>query len=464
MAQDDPGETRPSSSAEEVELFTRGLRAAREGALRDPGASMRMLWNYRDYQLRNSKRLDPSGPGGLIDILEDVPRAVVSGHVITQTSQRERARAVIEAAGGAIDDDADEVDAELGVTRLRVIDFDATRLYDEIKLAVRDATSGQEPLAMSLDDVTCQNGPDVPGPIMLKSVELPGSSGAAQRVKFVATRPTGTGLGAGVRVAVIDGGFASETWPDGSPRPRRTDGWDDTVTPPADGRPALDVGTTGTLHPGAGHGTFVTGLVLRRAPDAEIRQYRATDSHGFGSSWQLKNRILQARDDGCRVINLSLGFTDADLLGNPALSAVLHHLPGDVIVVAAAGNAGTTLPMLPAAHKRAVGVGGLDADLVPVCWSNRGPWVDFSARAIPVTSTYVADPSGPMTDDNNTCWAVWAGTSFAAPLVAGELAVRLGRGMDVEEAVADLRATSVCPQPSPDFGYLLDLADMVGAG
>ena len=50
-------------------------------------------------------------------------------------------------------------------------------------------------------------------------------------------------------------------------------------------------------------------------------------------------------------------------------------------MVAAAGNAGTSVPMLPAAHKVAVAIGGLNEDQIPVAWSNHGPWVDFSALA-----------------------------------------------------------------------------------
>jgi thermitase len=211
----------------------------------------------------------------------------------------------------------------------------------------------------------------------------------------------------------------------------------------------------GVFAPGAGHGTFVTGCVLRHAPEATIRQYRAVDAWGFGSSWRLKDCIKQAVQDGCQVINISLGFEDPDLIGSPAISAALHAVPSSVVVVAAAGNSGTAIPMLPASHTRAVGVGGLKGDLNPVAWSNYGPWVDFSAVAMPVVSLYVEDITDPQQDP----WGMWAGTSFAAPKVAGELAGFVGEGAAPSDALDRLRARSARPFPSPDYGYVLDLDD-----
>lgn len=62
------------------------------------------------------------------------------------------------------------------------------------------------------------------------------------------------------------------------------------------------------------------GCVLRHAPEATIRQYRAVDAWGFGSSWRLKDCIKQAVQDGRQVINISLGFED------PGFDRFARHL------------------------------------------------------------------------------------------------------------------------------------------
>jgi len=48
-------------------------------------------------------------------------------------------------------------------------------------------------------------------------------------------------------------------------------------------------------------------------------------------------------------------------------------------------------------------------------------------------------------------WAVWSGTSFSAPQIAGALA-RLHNGQPLSQALDQLLATG---QPVPDFGQAL---------
>lgn len=418
------------------------LASARAASAADVKVNLALAHDYQVYLRRYAEfALDPAGPGRMIDILEGGRRIVVEGTLIAVTDQIPRVTAWLAGLGASVS--AQEDDTRIGVSRLTVDSLDPQQAYAALRQSRLDVAAGELPLEVSLDDVTYQNG------VTFKPITPQSGSGGAHRISLSRKRPQGTGRGAGITVAVIDGGF--------DPDNGRTDGWTDNVIPPTDGRPRLDNQNPGTLDPGAGHGSFVTGVVIQRAPDVTVRQYRAVDSFGFGSSWRLKDCLLQAVADGAQIVNISLGFEDPDLLGSPALSAALHTIPSTVLVVASAGNSGTAIPMLPAAHKATIGVGGLEADLDPVAWSNFGPWVDFSAIAIPVTSTYVADPADPAADPNP--WAVWAGTSFSAPKVTGELAALLSTGLSADEAVATLRTMVVGPHPSPDYGYLLDLAD-----
>lgn len=443
MAQD------PGQAALRAQRYAGYYGEVRWAALREPETSIAVVRAYQDF-LRRNDEFDPAGPGAMVELVATNRRLIVVGRVAAATHQLDRVIAQLEAAGGTIEDRQD--DDRIGVSLLTVSGLDAESLHDLVRTMATEIEPGAEPLAVGLDDVTYQADPQ--GVIIIKPVTGQGATGGAIRTDLAVPRPTPsrTEGGAGVMIGVIDGAFES------AGAPARSDGWSANVTAPNDGVHALNQVDPSRLDPGAGHGTFVTGVVASRAPDARIQQYRATDSFGFGCAWRLKDCLLQALDDGCRVINISLGFEDPDLIGSPALSAALHQVPSDVVVVAAAGNAGTTTPMLPAAHKNVVAVGGLELDLAPVGWSNRGPWVDFSTQANPVLSTYVVDPNDPAPAPDP--WAYWAGTSFAAPKVAGELAVLLGGGKSPTEAIAELRARAARPQPSPDFGYVLDLPDL----
>lgn len=424
-------------------------RQPKEGPPEDPFSDAGTRERLRDYGAfldqveQTDMEWDPAGPGDLIVAIgRRVSRLAVRHRLIIQAGQYDRVVDWLGARGASVVGREDD-SWELGVALLDVAGIEPQALYEAIRHESAEPAAGAEPLAMSLDDVTYEN-------VVLKPVR-PKAAGTARLTDAgLGDRPTGTGLGAGITVGVIDGGFADPA------APSRTDGWADNVVTVTDGHQSLSQANPGALDPGAGHGTFVTGVVLQHAPDAAVRQYRAVDSHGFGSSWRLMNCLMSAAADGCQVINCSLGFEDPDLIGNPAISAALHHLAlkTDTLVVAAAGNSGTTTPMLPASHKGAIGVGGTEEDLDPLAWSNRGPWVDCSTVADPVVSIFVFDPQDPTGEVNP--WASWYGTSFAAPAVAGELAVRLGQGLDPETALDDLYGGST-RIPSPDYGYLLAL-------
>lgn len=401
------------------------------------------------------------GPGGLIDVVPlgapDVAaafapaqsfRVVRKGSVTTPTAQLQRAREWLTGKGFPLDPDVPEdSDPDIGVTRLQLApDVSSADLLRELRsLRYDGAPDDGPPLCIGPDDIT------------MEGMHAKAATGAdplpVADWQRLGPRPRDDDRGAGVTVAVIDGGFERAD-------KGRTDGWMDNVVPPPEDAP-LDTDEDGKLDGGAGHGTFVTGVVLQVASAVTVRQYRALDSWGMGNTWRLKDCLLAAARDGAQIINLSLGFDDADLLGSPALSAALNWLPPDVLVVAAVGNSGSPVPSLPAAHSRCIGVGALkvdpDADtpehLVPCSWSSFGPWVEFSCVGLGVLSTFVEEVADTGTDPQR----LWAGTSFAAPQISGLLAVELGRGKTQAEAVAAVheQAGAQTGPPHPDFGHLL---------
>lgn len=265
--------------------------------------------------------------------------------------------------------------------------------------------------------------------------------------------------GAGVVVAVIDTGIAECIEARDDPSADR-----DEVLVGIDVRPdntdllnAINQSqspSTDFLDMGAGHGTFVAGVIRQIAPKADVRVYRALDSDGIGSEVGVACAIVQAWHDGANIINLSLG--QESYLDRPpvALQAALELISDDVVVVASAGNLDdkrvseldAMRPHWPAAFRRVVAVGGVDAHYDPAPWSKRGQWVDVSTWGEDVVSTYVWGEEEPDAITNPapdvwkatdpTPWARWSGTSFSAPQLTGMIAAGVGPHQSAHRARA----------------------------
>lgn len=234
----------------------------------------------------------------------------------------------------------------------------------------------------------------------------------------------------------------------------------------------------------AGHGTFVSGLVHQLCPAAKILSLRVLHSDGFSTegsiiialSWLL-DRVKSGKPEKMiDVVSLSLGFypETADPAQVQQVRTILEELTDlGVLVVAAAGNDATTRPFAPAAWGFGPGsaasgipllsaVGARNAPgYTTAAFSNWGEWITAWApgnalvSTVPVTwqgaggaSIVYADAAGlgpdvrtaPDPDDLRTGFAVWAGTSFATPVIAGLLAAALSKQ---ESCGADAATESV---------------------
>ncbi len=265
----------------------------------------------------------------------------------------------------------------------------------------------------------------------------------------------GKAAGAPVRIAIIDTGITAE---------QRTDGWLQGLVTANNVDPLDDLPRpNGFLDFGAGHGTFAAGIVAQVAPDADLVMYRAMDSDGVGSEAAVACAMVRAVEAGAKIINLSLGVETID--GQPLVAIevaldLIAELDPEVLVFAAAGNDGSTLPCWPAASKRVVAVGALAADLTPAPWSNRGFWVDCSAVGEGIVSTYVKGVESPELDPapdtfGADAWAVWSGTSFVAPQVAAAVArIAQEDACTPREALATLYRNR---RVLPDYGRVLPI-------
>jgi len=186
-----------------------------------------------------------------------------------------------------------------------------------------------------------------------------------------------------------------------------------------------------------GHATFVTGLIVAKAPAAKV-VVRAVlnDDNGWASAW--KTAAAMARFPDVDVLNLSLGCRTKD--GRPPLvmRRAIEVLGRRMVVVAAAGNHQRTeyktAPTWPAALPGVVAVGatndhGLSHGTFHLAdFSPKLPWIACVARGETLVSTYlngwvqVHNAKGHPTDEEFTGYASWSGTSFSAAIVSGAIA------------------------------------------
>ncbi|WP_313543604.1 S8 family serine peptidase [Leifsonia aquatica] len=274
-----------------------------------------------------------------------------------------------------------------------------------------------------------------------------------------------TTRGAGVKVAVIDTGV------DGSVPDLAGAlgvGTDVSGVGAANGQKPLGDGDA------ANHGTWVASLlagrgtgdgngVLGAAPEATILPASVALGKAMGpigSDEQIAQAIHWAVDNGATVINMSLTRNTLDwpTSWDDAFQYAFQH---DVVIVAAAGNrgSGTTEVGAPATIPGVLTVAGVDRQgQASFDASSQGITIGVSA---PSEQLVGANPGGG--------YVQWEGTSGAAPLVSGAVAlVRAAhpelKAADVIERIIKTARPAGGSVPSPIYGFgLLDAAAAVTA-
>jgi subtilisin family serine protease len=250
--------------------------------------------------------------------------------------------------------------------------------------------------------------------------------------------------GRGVTVAVIDSGVLA-SHPDLQGRLLAGRDFVDGDSTPQDGN---------------GHGTHVTGIVASNtlndlgvasvAPGASVLPVRVLGDDGSGSASDVAAGIDWAVDQGAQVINLSLGGEIPILGSDPGFEAAIDRaLDRGVVVVAAAGNSGLPVCEQPSAGGRLLCVGSIDEN------GNRSFFSSFGgSRGIMAPGGSALLGRDILSTWNDGGYAELAGTSQAAPHVAGAAALVLERGLTGQAAVERLLATaSDAGPPGPDGEY-----------
>jgi len=105
---------------------------------------------------------------------------------------------------------------------------------------------------------------------------------------------------------------------------------------------------------------------------------KVIDSGGAGSFASVSGGITWAADHGAKVISMSLGFSsDSSTLQ----SAVSYARTKGTLVIASAGNYGTSAKIYPASDVGTIGVAGTDGNNTLYSWSSYGSQIKLAAPA-----------------------------------------------------------------------------------
>jgi type VII secretion-associated serine protease mycosin len=176
------------------------------------------------------------------------------------------------------------------------------------------------------------------------------------------------------------------------------------------------------------HGTMVASLIAGRgnpadeaagvlgtAPKAQLLSVSmAFGVDGVDTDSQVAEGIIWAVDNGARVINLSLTRNSVSWPESWD-EAFLYAFENDVVIVAAVGNRldGTEQVSAPATIPGVIAVAGVDIDAIASeLASTSGFTIGVTAPSEDLVAAY---PGGE--------YRIWSGTSGAAPIVSGMVAL-----------------------------------------
>lgn len=248
----------------------------------------------------------------------------------------------------------------------------------------------------------------------------------------------------GVKVAVLDSGVASDN-PDIAAKVTAHTNFTD--------------GETGEDN--YGHGTHVAGIIAAAhntdgvagvCPTCTILDVKVLNDAGYGSTSAIVSGINWAVKNGAKVINMSLGQRTSS---RSLEAAVNDAWTKGAVIVAAAGNTGTTTKIYPAAYPNVIAVAATDNNDAKASFSTYGAkWVDVAAPGANVYSTF---PNHLFQLERqygrSRGYDVANGTSMASPIVAGVAALAWSKDMSVPNTSVRMKVESTADKISGTGTY-----------
>jgi membrane-anchored mycosin MYCP len=255
-----------------------------------------------------------------------------------------------------------------------------------------------------------------------------------------------------------------------------------------------------------GHGTVVAGIIAARpdqntgfvgiAPGSTLMSLRqssanwvnkAKNNKTIGDTQTMAQAINYAVDNGAQVINISqsscqaMAEAKADPIFNQMLqSAVARAYERNVVVVAAAGNAGSggcqknppgspTTAVLPAWYdKYVLTVASVNQQGGPSEFTVPGPWVDVAAPGENIVSLDPGPGASGLANQLATGQGGQAspiqGTSFAAPYVSGLVALIKDKAAKANTTLSAQQIMDRIKQTSIHAGGTEGRNDVIGYG
>ncbi|MBN2406523.1 MAG: S8 family serine peptidase [Elusimicrobia bacterium] len=173
-----------------------------------------------------------------------------------------------------------------------------------------------------------------------------------------------------------------------------------------------------------GHGTHCAGIAGAETNKStfgiagvswknDLMAVRVLDADGYGGTDDIASGIIYAADRGADIISMSLGGTgDSELVEE----AVGYAYEKGCVLIAAAGNEGSSELTYPAGFDKVMSVAASDKDDEKADFSNYGKGLDVMAPGVDIYSTVPTYSAGGDFDKN---YDSLDGTSMACPHVAG---------------------------------------------